>query len=190
MCQTQDTQVMGRRLYYLQEGFVPKTSELSINQWWRRQRGYAPLTASRSMEPVTNPYNELDVDRELWDLLDLAHDDELQAVHDILYGESGILYSACAAMLQAGILNLHKGTVLLCYSPGVSPLSPLLKSILQDNEPAAMAHRGRASIMHRIESRFRFLAVCMADAFISHAHVPDEIEVALTWHWTARKACG
>ena len=40
------------------------------------------------MEPLTKPYNELDVDMDLWSLLDLAHDDELQAVHDILYGVS------------------------------------------------------------------------------------------------------
>lgn len=73
------------------------------------------------MEPVTKPYNELDVDRELWDLLDLAHDDELQAVHDILYGESGIVYPACAAMLQAGKLNLHRGTVLLFRCQPIEP---------------------------------------------------------------------
>ncbi|CAL5227452.1 g10419 [Coccomyxa viridis] len=94
-------------------------------QHWRA-RGIAPLAASRGMDPLTRPYSELDVDRELWELLDLAQDDELQAVHDILYG--------------------------------ASPLSPLLKSILKENEPAAIARRGRASIMHRIESRFRFLA--------------------------------
>ena len=42
---------------------------------------------------------------------------------------------------------------------GVSPLSPVLKSLLADNEPAAVLHRGRESLMRRIESRFRFLAV-------------------------------
>ena len=45
-----------------------------------------------------------------------------------------------------------------CFA-GVSPLSPLLKTVLRDNEPAAMTYRGRASLMHRIEQRFRFLAV-------------------------------
>ena len=44
-------------------------------------------------------------------------------------------------------------------SAGVSPLSPVLKSLLADNEPAAVLHRGRESLMRRIESRFRFLAV-------------------------------
>ena len=42
---------------------------------------------------------------------------------------------------------------------GLSPLSPVLKSLLADNEPAAVLHRGRESLMRRIESRFRFLAV-------------------------------
>jgi hypothetical protein len=46
------------------------------------------------MEPVTKPYNDFGVDRELWDLLDLAHDDELQAVHDILYGACGTSHPA------------------------------------------------------------------------------------------------
>ena len=34
-----------------------------------------------------------------------------------------------------------------------------MKSIVADNEPPAIHLRGRTSIMHRIESRFRFLAV-------------------------------
>ncbi|CAL8466741.1 g6277 [Coccomyxa elongata] len=89
-------------------------------------RSTSPTSEVRSLEPITRPCCEEDVDRELWDLLDLANDDELEAVHDILYG--------------------------------LSPLSPLIKSLVADNEPAAIASRGRASIMHRIESRFRFLA--------------------------------
>ena len=42
---------------------------------------------------------------------------------------------------------------------GASPLSPLIKSMIRDAEPAAMSHRGRASVMRRIEARLRFLAV-------------------------------
>ena len=38
-------------------------------------------------------------------------------------------------------------------------MSPFIKSIVGDNEPAAIHLRGRTTIMHRIESRFRFLAV-------------------------------
>ena len=42
---------------------------------------------------------------------------------------------------------------------GSSPLSPVIKSIVVENEPAAAHLRGRVGLMHRIESRFRFLAV-------------------------------
>ena len=42
---------------------------------------------------------------------------------------------------------------------GPSPLSPIVKSLVVDSEPPAIGVRGRLSIMHRIESRFRFLAV-------------------------------
>lgn len=49
-------------------------------------RGIATFAVSKGVDPLTMPYNDLDVDRELWELLDLAQDDELQAVHDILYG--------------------------------------------------------------------------------------------------------
>ena len=42
--------------------------------------------AKGGMEPLTKPYNEMDVDMELWNLLDLAHDDELHVLHDILHG--------------------------------------------------------------------------------------------------------
>lgn len=43
------------------------------------------------MEPLTRPCSDQDVDRELWNLLDLAHDDELEAVHDILFGGNQLL---------------------------------------------------------------------------------------------------
>lgn len=42
---------------------------------------------------------------------------------------------------------------------GGSLLSPFVKSLVADNEPAAIHLRGRTATMHRIESRFRFLAV-------------------------------
>lgn len=38
-------------------------------------------------------------------------------------------------------------------------MSPLVKSLVADNEPPAVQYRGRTTLMHRIESRFRFLAV-------------------------------
>ena len=42
---------------------------------------------------------------------------------------------------------------------GGSLLSPLVKSLVADNEPPAVGLRGRTTLMHRIENRFRFLAV-------------------------------
>ena len=53
---------------------------------------------------------------------------------------------------------------------GVSPLSPVLKSLMADNEPAAVLHRGRESLMRRIESRFRFLAVRLPSNCQPHLH--------------------
>lgn len=39
-----------------------------------------------------------------------------------------------------------------------SPFSPVLKSLVLENEPALVEKRGRLSIMHKVESEFRFLA--------------------------------
>ena len=49
------------------------------------------------------------------------------------------------------------------YVAGVSPLSPVVKSLVADNEPAAVGLRGRVALMHRLEARFRFLAVSATD---------------------------
>ena len=43
--------------------------------------------SSTALEPLTRPMSEHDVDGELWSLLDLASDEELEDVHNILYGE-------------------------------------------------------------------------------------------------------
>jgi hypothetical protein len=53
---------------------------------------------------------------------------------------------------------------------GKSLFSPLLKSLMSDNQPAAILRRGRSSVMHRIEERFRFLAVS-ADVHLSQGLV-------------------
>ena len=45
------------------------------------------LASSAALEPLTRPMSEHDVDGELWSLLDLASDEELEDVHNILYGE-------------------------------------------------------------------------------------------------------
>ena len=76
--------------------------------------------------PLTPPLSALDVDHDLWGLLDLCSDGELVAVHNVLFGPS--------------------------------PFSPMVKSLAGDSEPAALERRGRSSVMHRIEARFRFLA--------------------------------
>lgn len=40
-----------------------------------------------SLPVVTQPWSSNDVDRDLWAVLDLASDEELEGVHDILFGE-------------------------------------------------------------------------------------------------------
>lgn len=42
---------------------------------------------------------------------------------------------------------------------GASMMSPVVKSLVGDNEPSAIEYRGRSAIMQRIDTRFRFLAV-------------------------------
>lgn len=118
---------------------------------------------------VTQPWSSNDVDRDLWAVLDLASDEELEGVHDILFGEQ-----PCSVPLQSTVLRSHhvckvslpseKSCSLLAHSPEyltveTSLLSPLIKSFLTAREPAALKHRGRAAVMHRIEQRMRFLAV-------------------------------
>lgn len=75
-------------------------------------------------EACTSP--PVDVDQELWEVLDLCSIDELEEVYDCLFG--------------------------------ASPLSPVVKSIVTENEPAAGHLRGRSSLMRVIDQRFRFLA--------------------------------
>ncbi len=71
---------------------------------------------------VTQPSSCNDVDRDLWTVLDLASDEELEGVHDILFGESRLsisttishdkeasllgYISALADTLEAGRLNV------------------------------------------------------------------------------------
>ncbi|KXZ49641.1 hypothetical protein GPECTOR_20g498 [Gonium pectorale] len=69
----------------------------------------------------------MDVDQELWAVLDLCSDDELEALYSILHS--------------------------------TSPFSPVLKSLMVErDEPALLAQRGRRSVMHRCEAHLRFLA--------------------------------
>ncbi|KAK9822234.1 hypothetical protein WJX81_003153 [Elliptochloris bilobata] len=98
-----------------------------------------------ALEPLTPPHAAADVDSELWAVLDLCSDDELEEVHGVLFG--------------------------------VSPLSPVVKSLVADNEPAAVALRGRAALMHRLEARFRFLAA--DSSAVLRGHRPSYREALL-----------
>lgn len=72
------------------------------------------------------PVSEYDVDKDLWDVLDICSDEELELLYNTLHGPS--------------------------------PFSPVIKSLAAEDEPALIQLRGRSSIMHKVESRFRFLA--------------------------------
>lgn len=71
--------------------------------------------------PMTEPVSVLDVDRELWEVLDMCSDEELETLYSILYGSS--------------------------------PFSPVVKSLVREEEPAMLELRGRASIMHKVSGR-------------------------------------
>lgn len=56
-----------------------------------RRRTCARAASSRGKLPsVTQPSSCNDVDRDLWMVLDLASDEELEGVHDILFGELSV----------------------------------------------------------------------------------------------------
>lgn len=76
----------------------------------------------------------------------------------------------CAAGLRDDVrleAALHTDE-LRAPAAGSSPLSPVVKSIVMDSEPAAPHLRGRVGLMRRIESRFRFLAVRSFYVFENH----------------------
>ena len=41
---------------------------------------------------------------------------------------------------------------------------------MTEREPAALKHRGRATVMHRIEQQLRFLAVCTDLIALAQCH--------------------
>jgi hypothetical protein len=69
----------------------------------------------------------LDVDRELWEVLDLCSDEELECIYDILHS--------------------------------ASPFSPVVKSIVREDEPPLLQLRGRSSIMHKVRCADRTVAI-------------------------------
>eukprot|EP00208_Stichococcus_sp_RCC1054_P004108 CAMPEP_0206134656 /NCGR_PEP_ID=MMETSP1473-20131121/134_1 /ASSEMBLY_ACC=CAM_ASM_001109 /TAXON_ID=1461547 /ORGANISM="Stichococcus sp, Strain RCC1054" /LENGTH=373 /DNA_ID=CAMNT_0053526275 /DNA_START=271 /DNA_END=1393 /DNA_ORIENTATION=- len=83
-----------------------------------------PRTAARGASTV--PRTPVEVDNELWEVLELCSMEELEEVYDCLFG--------------------------------ASPLSPVVKSLVTESEPAAGHLRGRDSLMRSIDQRFRFLA--------------------------------
>lgn len=53
---------------------------------------------------------------------------------------------------------------------GASLMSPIIKSLLTEREPAALKYRGRAAVMHRVEQRMRFLAVRACSGSVCYHH--------------------
>lgn len=117
------------------------------------QPGQQRARARRGRDYATPPLGQAEVDHDLWAVLDLASDGELAQLHAILHGAQ---FPLAARYLEQQLFG-HSWTNECCA--GASPFSPVLKTLLADNEPAAAALRGRPALMHRVESRFRFLAV-------------------------------
>jgi hypothetical protein len=82
------------------------------------RRQISRSSSSTELVALTEPISKLDVDRDLWEVLDLCSNEELEAVYNILYGSS--------------------------------PLSPVVKSLVKENEPCMVERRGRTSIMHKV----------------------------------------
>jgi hypothetical protein len=75
-------------------------------------------TQQRQLVALTEPLSTLDVDKELWEVLDLCSDAELEALYNILHASS--------------------------------PFSPVVKSLVREEEPPLLQLRGRTSIMHKV----------------------------------------
>ena len=93
---------------------------MAINQSSSRLGMPSVEAALTSNEPrsLVPPVSNLDVDSELWTLLDLCSDEELELLYSILYSSS--------------------------------PLSPVVKSLVTEKEPALLELRGRLSVMHKV----------------------------------------
>ena len=88
----------------------------------------SPSTWCRAVREVDSgrPFSPCDVDRDLWEVLELCNREELELLYDTLFAPS--------------------------------LFSPFVKSLVVEKEPAAVEYRGRTAVMHKIQSRFRFLA--------------------------------
>jgi hypothetical protein len=110
-----------------------------------------PTSDKDSLASLTPPISTYDVDLELWQVLDLCSDEELEGLYNILHGPS--------------------------------PFSPLVKSLVRVKEPALVQVRGRSSIMHKLESRFRFLAADSASFLQGRRPGYREILLQIRTRW-------
>lgn len=156
-----------------------------------RRAGHAAPRPALSHQPLLNDGSNGDADPELWTVLDLCDDEELEAIHAILFGErareggrradggerdnrrGGVSRPGPPAQparkknlapVSHAPAPLSPPSLSLPLSiPGASLLSPIIKSLATDNEPAAASYRGRTALMRRLEARFRFLAADAGD---------------------------
>lgn len=126
----------------------------SFSRWTRAQPMLCkavPTSDKDSVASLTPPISTYDVDLELWQVLDLCSDEELEGLYNILHGPS--------------------------------PFSPLVKSLVTVKEPALVEVRGRSSIMHKLESRFRFLAADSASFLQGRRPGYREILLQIRTRW-------
>lgn len=69
-------------------GGMPERLGGSRRHAGRRSRMSSSPTPSQEVAALTEPLSRLDVDKELWEVLDLCSDEELEAVYNILHGPS------------------------------------------------------------------------------------------------------
>lgn len=110
--------------------------------------GRRPRSSSSSSQPLvalTEPLSTLDVDTELWEVLDLCSDEELECIYNILHASS--------------------------------PFSPVVKSIVREDEPPLLQLRGRSSIMHKVRVTLSLVVT------LSQLHLSVSLVITLCDHW-------
>jgi len=55
--------------------------------WHHSSRQVATFANEKEKQVLIPPDKTLEVDSELWELLDICNDEELESIHHILYGE-------------------------------------------------------------------------------------------------------
>lgn len=116
---------------------------------------------------MSEPLSALDVDAELWSVLDLCSDEELELLYATLHGsspfspvrETGGQAGALLSLAQLLPEGLTQGVTPSSASAVAVMVGPqVVKSLMRESEPALLELRGRVSVMHKVETRFRFLA--------------------------------